>query len=94
MRQRNQAPMDDFHGLSPDQMHRILHFPFDSPNLVTYAQVVAGDPSAPILTLFGLLAEAIGEQGLKPTAEGRHDRHWRVKKRRLLTEAVRFHIPK
>ena len=70
MRQRNQAPMDDFHGLSPDQMHRILHFPFDSPNLVTYAPVVAGDPKAPILTLFGLLAEAIGEQGLKATATG------------------------
>jgi hypothetical protein len=70
MRQRNQAPKDDFHGLSPDQMHRILHFPFDSPNLVTYAAVVACDPRAPILTLFHLLAEAIGEQGLKPTATG------------------------
>ena len=70
MRQRNQAPIADFHGLSPDQMHRILHFPFDSPNLVTYATVVAGEPRAPILTLFRLLAEAIGEQGLKATATG------------------------
>ena len=70
MRQRNQAPLDDFQGLSADQMHRFLHFPFDSPELVTYAQVVAGDPKAPILTLFGLLADAIGEQGLKATATG------------------------
>jgi len=70
MRQRNQAPQDDFHGLSPEQMHRILNFPFDSPELVTYAPVVAGDPKAPILMLFGMLAEAIGEQGLKPTATG------------------------
>ena len=70
MRQRNQAPLDDFQGLSPDQMHRFLHFPFDSPELVTYAPVVAGDPKAPILTLFGLLADAIGEQGLKATATG------------------------
>lgn len=70
MRQRNQASMADFHGLSPDQMHRILHFPFDSPNLATYAPVVAGDAKAPILTLFGLLSDAIGEQGLKPTATG------------------------
>src|SRR3972149_7477659 len=70
MRQRNQAPIADFHGLSPDQMHRILHFPFDSPNLVTYATVVAGEPRAPILALFHLLAEAIGEQGLKATATG------------------------
>ena len=70
MRQRNQASMADFHGLSADQMHRFLHFPFDSPELVTYAPVVAGDPKAPILTLFGLLADAIGEQGLKATATG------------------------
>jgi len=70
MRQRNQAPLDDFHGLSPEQMHRILVFPFDSPELVTYEPLVAPDPSAPILTLFGLLAEAIGEKGLKPTATG------------------------
>jgi hypothetical protein len=70
MKQRNQAPMDDFHGLSPEQMHRILHFPFDSPNLVTYAAVIAGELKAPILTLFQLLAEAIGERGLKQTATG------------------------
>ena len=70
MRQRNQASLDDFHGLSPEQMHRILVFPFDSPELVTYAPLVAPDSSAPILTLFGLLAEAIGEKGLKPTAKG------------------------
>lgn len=70
MRERDQAPLEDFQGLSPEQMHWILHFPFDSPELVTYAPVVAGDPNAPILALFGLLSEAIGEQGLKPTATG------------------------
>lgn len=58
-RQCNQASMADFHGLSPDQMHRFLHYPFDSPNLVTYATVVGGEPRAPILTLFHLLTEAI-----------------------------------
>lgn len=35
MRQRNQAPTDDFHGLSPEQMHRYLHFPFDTPHFGT-----------------------------------------------------------
>src|SRR4030065_213567 len=70
MRQRNQAPLADFHGLSPDQMPRFLHFPFDSPNLVTYATVVAGEPRAPILALFHLLAEAIGERGCQATATG------------------------
>jgi hypothetical protein len=56
MRQRNQASLDEFHGLSPEWMHRILVFPFDSPELVTYAPLVAPDSSAPILTLFGLFA--------------------------------------
>jgi hypothetical protein len=45
-------------------MHRILAFPFESPELVTYAPLVAPGSSAPILTLFGLLAEAVGEKGL------------------------------
>ena len=70
MRQRNQASLDDFQGLSPEQMHRFLTFPFDSPELLTYAPLVAPDSSAPILTLFGLLAEAVGEKGLKATATG------------------------
>jgi len=70
MLQRNQASMDDFQGLSPEQMHRFLTFPFDSPELVTYAPLVAPDSPAPILTLFGLLAEAVGEKGLKATATG------------------------
>jgi len=70
MRERNRALLDDFQGLSPEEMHRILDFPFDSPELVTYGPVVAGDAKAPILTLFGLLSETIGEQGLKPTAIG------------------------
>ena len=26
--QRNQRSIDEFHGLSPEQMHRMLHFPF------------------------------------------------------------------
>jgi hypothetical protein len=76
MRQRNRAPVADFHGLSPEQMHCILHFPFDSPSLVTYATVVAGEPKAPILTLFQLLAEAIGEHGLKTTATGNLPRNF------------------
>jgi hypothetical protein len=46
MRQRNQAPLGDFHGLSAEQMHRILSFPFDSPELVTYTLLVAPCPSA------------------------------------------------
>lgn len=70
MQQRNQAPSGDFHGLSSEQMHRFLHFPFASPQLVTFPDTLGITPTAPILTFFGLLTEAIGEQGLKPTAKG------------------------
>ncbi len=68
--QRNQRPLNDFCGLSAHQMHRFLHFPFDSPQLVTFPPCLAVTPRAPLLTLFRLLAEALGEQGLKATAKG------------------------
>ena len=68
--QRNRTPVDDFHGLSPQHMHRLLHFPFESPELVTFSPCVDTPPAAPIMTAFNLLAEAIGDQGLKATATG------------------------
>ena len=70
MRQKNSAPHAAFHGLSPEQMYRFLHFPFDSSTLVRFAEDFSTPPEAPILTLFALLAEAVGEKGLKPTAKG------------------------
>ena len=60
--QQNRRPLDEFHGLSPEQMHRILDFPFTSPGLVRFPEVLDAIPAAPILTLFELLANAIGEQ--------------------------------
>lgn len=70
MQQRSQAPIDDFHGLSSEQMHRFLHFPFDTPQMVTFPSRLDITPEAPIVTLFNLLADAIGEEGLKATATG------------------------
>ena len=70
VRQRNATPSDDFCGLSPDQMIRLLEAPFDSPDLVTIPACLSASPSAPILTLFELLVEAVGDKGLKPTATG------------------------
>lgn len=70
MEQKNQAPVDDFHGLSPDQMRCVLDAPFSSPQRVNFPECLDNQPSAPILTLFQLLVDAIGEQGLKPTAKG------------------------
>lgn len=68
--QRNQAPKLDFQGLSPEQMGQLLYSPFESPRLVTFPKILTGSPTAPFLTLFTLLAEAIGVKGLKPTATG------------------------
>ncbi|OEU62894.1 MAG: hypothetical protein BA870_02300 [Desulfuromonadales bacterium C00003094] len=69
-RQRSQQPLADFAGLSSEQMYRLLYYPFESPDLVLFPQTLPEEPKAPILTLFSLLVEAIGEQGLKPTAKG------------------------
>jgi len=66
MQQKNQRPMANFQGLSLDQMHRFISFPFDSPHLVTFTNAPEESLTAPIMRLFGMLVEAIGEQGLKP----------------------------
>jgi len=70
MAQRNQAPVDDFCGLSPDQMSDLLYAPLESPHLVRFPDVLPRAPQAPVMTLFNLTAEAIGERGLKATAKG------------------------
>ena len=74
--QQNRRQLDEFHGLSPEQMHQILNFPFASPGLVRFPEVLDANPVAPILTLFELLTDAIGEQGLKPTAKGNLPRNF------------------
>jgi hypothetical protein len=76
MSKRNQAPKKDFAGLSPEQIHRFLHFPFESDALSVFPERIATQPSAPILDLFSMLAEAIGEKGLKPTATGNLPRNF------------------
>ena len=70
MQQRNQAPKDDFDGLSPEQMHSFLHFPFESPHLVSFPYCLDVAPEAPILTLFSLLVEVLGDKGVKATTTG------------------------
>lgn len=74
--QRNQAPLDDFHGISSEQMHRFLHFPFETPDLIALPTALDGDPQAPVLALFNLLAIAIGNDGLKATATGNLPRNF------------------
>jgi hypothetical protein len=74
--QQNRQQLDEFHGLSPEQMHRMLNFPFASPGLVCFPEVIDTNPVAPILILFELLIDAIGDQGLKPTAKGNLPRNF------------------
>jgi hypothetical protein len=74
--QQNQRSIDEFQGLSPEQMYWMLNQPFDSPRLVRHPDVLDTQPAAPILQLFNLLTEAIGEQGLKPTAKGNLPRNF------------------
>ena len=67
--QQNSAPGEDFHGLSPDQMHELLWSPFDSPDLVTFFDAVF-QADGPLPFLFNAMAAAIDEKGLKGTAKG------------------------
>jgi len=73
---RNQKPSEDFHGLSPEQMHHVLNSPLSVPHLVSFPEMLENLPDAPILSLFTLLVEAIGENGLKPTAKGNLPRNF------------------
>jgi hypothetical protein len=68
--QKNRVPVDDFQGLSPEHMLRFLHFPFSSPDLVTFPARLTASPEAPVTKLFDILVNAIGVKGLKATAKG------------------------
>ncbi|MBP1749521.1 MAG: motif domain protein [Deltaproteobacteria bacterium] len=67
---KNRTPSDDFQGISSEQMHRLLHFPFSSPDLITFSPNLTKTIKAPVMHLFNLLLTAIGEKGLKTTATG------------------------
>lgn len=66
----NREAAVDFHGLSPDQMHRILYAPFDSPELVRFHEAPPSATDAPIMKYVQLLIDAIGEKGLTATEKG------------------------
>ncbi len=76
MQRQNQAVIDDFNGLSSEQMHRFLHFPFETPELVIFPSCLDINPEASILKLFNLLIDAIGDDGLKATATGNLPRNF------------------
>ena len=70
MNQRNQSVLDDFCGLSPEQMSHLLYTPFDSPQTIRFNTDLASARNTEIMQLFIPLVEAIGENGLKTTAKG------------------------
>ena len=70
MAEHNRSPQEVFHGLSPEQVHRLVYFPFDSPDLIRINEAPQQVAAAPVLILFGVLVEAMGDKGLKPTAKG------------------------
>ena len=76
MNRGNSAPLAEFHGLSSAQMYRFLHFPFDSPELVSFADIINPPPDVPILRMLSLLVDGIGEKGLKTTATGNLPRNF------------------
>ncbi|TKB05636.1 YecA family protein [Desulforhopalus sp. IMCC35007] len=67
---KNAAPIEAFHTLSATQMHSFLYRPFDSPELVHFSTILNPEISAPAMKLFSLIVDAIGNEGLKPTAKG------------------------
>ncbi len=68
--QKNSASVEEFHGLSPDQMHRFLHMRFESPELVTFPRILPTQPQGKAAFLLNMLVAEIGEEGIKLTAKG------------------------
>jgi len=70
MAQRNAAPIDDFDGLSAEQMQQLLYAPFAPGGALAVADVPRSAPPCPLLHLVLDLAAALGDDGLKATAKG------------------------
>lgn len=66
----NRAPKSDFHGLSAEQMHRVLHFPFDSPDIAEFNDVLPREPVSPFSKILMSLLKAIDHGNMKPTKLG------------------------
>jgi hypothetical protein len=69
-KQKNETGNPDFQGLSSHQMHHMLTWPFDAPETLVFNTQPSGVEEAPIMRLFQMLVEAIGDEGLKATAKG------------------------
>lgn len=67
---KNEATVDDFHGLSSEKMHRFLNMPFEMPEIVTFPQGLRQEPQSKAAFILSMLMEGIGEDGIRLTAKG------------------------
>ncbi len=70
MAEVQRAPVADFQGLSREQMHQLIHAPFDTPELVRFAEGIEARPAATAIRLLEVIVNAAGEDGIKLTAKG------------------------
>lgn len=70
MANKNHQGVDEFLGLSPEQMHWFLHQAFEPSPWFTISKQLSFEPTAPILALVKGIVDAIDEKGLKATAKG------------------------
>lgn len=70
MQNRNDRTLEEFHNISPEQMMRLLHFPFESPEVVKFTEPKLDVSSVPVIRLTYSLLKGIGETGVKATAKG------------------------
>lgn len=70
LHRRNLRSRDEFCGLSADQIHRLLYFPFDSPEIVEFSDNFPNPPDVAALSLVSFLVDACGDRGLKATTNG------------------------
>ncbi|MEL7160957.1 MAG: hypothetical protein AAFN92_09365, partial [Bacteroidota bacterium] len=70
--QRNAAAVDDFRGLSPDQMHGLLYQPFQPPCVVEFTPDVPDGlvEEMPLIKLTLCLLDRLADGELKLTAKG------------------------
>src|SRR3972149_7154477 len=71
MRVQNSAALDEFDGLSPEQMSRFLYYPFESSHLIELAPDIQCTAASAFMRLFLFLIEQCSENsGLKATVNG------------------------
>ncbi len=69
--ERSSQGVDDFHGLSSDDMHQLLYQPFGASQVVKFTPSELPDLShVPVVYLTLELAKSMNVGGLKPTAKG------------------------